>query len=152
MKLHRIVAISGFTPDPEWSLTQDIPDPTLPDGGTLLQAPTTDARIYWTAIPYTGDDPATATPADGTGLTFDARLVYTVTPVGDGFGSRKVVVGRKSPGESEGGLIDVGREIIETMPPRGTSGYLQMLDIDGSPPMGTTHLYLFWSYDERGGL
>jgi hypothetical protein len=152
VKLHRIIEIAGFTPDPEWSVTQALPNPTLPTNGTKLQASTTDGRLYWTAIPYNGADPATATPSDGTGLTFDARLVYTRQPVTAGMKNTQAVIGRKSPGEVEGSLIATGIEVVETMPGRGTSGVLQMIDIDGSAPVGTTHLYLFWWFDERGGL
>ena len=153
MRLHRIIPLAPFVADPDWSRTQTIP-PLLSGTGTLLDIEPIQASssgtIYWSAIPYDGADLAASRPSSGVGLTFDARLVYTSVGTYTGGPSPKVVVGRKSPGEVELALIPVGREIIESATPSGTSAVLQMLSVAGAPPPGTTHLWLFWGFDRTG--
>ena len=153
MFLHRIIPVAPFVADPDWSRTQVVPPllagTTSPTNIRPVFADQSAGMIYWTAIPYNGADPTVAQPSSGVGLTFDARLVWSRQPKYDGKPST-IVVGRKSPGEVEGALIPVGREIIEAYPPRGTAGILQMLSFAGAPPPGTTHLYLFFAFEPQG--
>lgn len=152
MFLHRIIPVAPFIADPNWSATQVIP-PAIAAPGRLIEGGGAGGTIYWWAVPYNGADPATATPCDGTGITLDARLVYTATPViGQQIGRQNMVaIGRKSVGEVEGAPIPIGREVIELAPPRGTAGTLQMLSVAGvlAP---TTHIWLFWSFETKGGV
>ncbi len=107
--------------------------------------------IYWWAVPYNGNSTATSTPVDGTGMTFDARFVYTMTPALPEGKTNRVVIGRVSPGEEAGGPIPIGREVIEPIPPRGAAGILQMLSV-AAVPVAVTHLWLFWSFESKGGI
>jgi hypothetical protein len=151
--LHRIIPIAAFAPDPDWSRTQVVP-PLLAGTTSATDIAPIQASgvgtIYWTAIPYDGAIVGTSLPSSGVGLTVDARLVYTSPGIYTGGSGPKLVVGRKSPGEVELALIPVGREIIEAAPPSGTSGVLQMLALAGAPPPGTTHVWLFWSFERAG--
>ena len=134
-------------------LTTELADPAKwLSGGELvlttgigLPAGSDDRRRYLQLLHESG----VAGVGFGVGLTFDARLVWSRQPKYDGKPST-IVVGRKSPGEVEGALIPVGREIIEAYPPRGTAGILQMLSFAGAPPPGTTHLYLFFAFEPQG--
>lgn len=151
MKLHRIIPVAPFVADPSWSETQVVP-PLLANGPTstsesLILAPTSAGVIYWTATPYDGADLDLSKPVDGTGMTFDARLVYAATVnVGP---ANLIVIGRKSPGEVELALIPVGREIIESRPTAGCCAVLQMIAVAGVPP-GCTHLWLSWLFEPAG--
>ena len=156
MNLHRIITVAAFAADPLWSETQVAPpDSVLASYGAptrviglRIGADTEGGRVYWYAIPYDGADPLTSLPADGTGMTFDARIVYTRQASYEGAASTPIVAGRKSPGEVEGAAIPVGREIEELNVPRGVSCTLQMISLaPGGAP--ATHLWLFWSYERR---
>ena len=146
MYLHRIIELAPFVADPDWSALQEAPAVTI--AGSLIQADSSGGIIYWTAIPYDGGDVASSRPSSGVGMTFDARLVYLRPAVYDG-PNTSLVIGRKSPGENAGAPIATGLEINETMPARGTAGTLQMISVAAVPP-GTTHLWLFWSFESRG--
>lgn len=153
MRLHRIIPIAPFLADPDWSRTQVVP-PLLAGTTSATDIEPIQAQaqgvIHWTAIPYNGADISSSQPSSGVGLTFDARLVYATPGAYTGGRQPKIVVGRKSPGEVELALIPVGREIIESATPSGTSAVLQMLSVAGAPPPGTTHLWLFWGFDRTG--
>jgi hypothetical protein len=156
VELHRIIPVAPFAADPLWSQTQVAPPDTvlatIPSTseviGTRLAAATEGGRIYWYAIPYDGGDPLTSRPIDGTGMTFDARVIYPQSTSYRGSPGVPIVAGRKSPGEVEGALVPIGREIEERNVPRGVSGTLQMIAVAGVP-VGVTHLWLFWSWERR---
>jgi hypothetical protein len=147
--LHRIITIAAFAADPLWSVSQVVPTSALlATGGSLVAADGIGGSIYWTAIPYDGDDLAASQPSTGTGLTFDARLVYTREANYNGKPST-LVIGRTSPGEIAGSVRPTGREFREVAPARGTAGFLQMMSLAGVPTAPTTHLWLFWSFEPR---
>ena len=150
MKLHRIIQLAGFVPDPDWSGTQVEPPASVIAtelGGTAIGTQSQGGRIYWTVIPYDGNT-VDSKPTSDPGATFDGRLVYTTNAEHDGASTSKLVIGRKSPGEVEGAAIPVGREIEELNVPRGVSCTLQMISLaPGGAP--ATHLWLFWSYERR---
>lgn len=153
MNLHRIVPLAPFVADADWSATQVVP-PAIDDptsiAGTLLRVENTGGTLYWFAIPFDGDDLASAQPCTGAGMTFDARVVYARASNYDGKGSR-IVVGRKSPGEVEGAPIPIGREIIEHNTPRGSAAIVQLISVAGVPAPAT-HLWIFWIFESKGGL
>lgn len=155
MYLHRIIPVDPFIADPFWSETQVVP-PALAAPERMIEGGGAGGTIYWWAVPYNGADVNASTPCDGTGITLDARLVYTSVPAllagGENIGrANRVVVGRKSVGEVELAPIPISREVIELAPPRGTAGVLQMLSVAGvAPPC--THIWLFWSFETKGGI
>jgi hypothetical protein len=149
MFLHRIIAI-GSIPDTDWARTQA--DPTasiLATGGRKLEASTSHGALYWWAIPYDGGD-IDSLPTSGAGMTFDARVIYTRSPVYEGAPGRTVLGARRSPGEIIGSAQPIGREHMEVGLPGGTSGYLQAISVAGAPGPAT-HVWLFWSFDPRPG-
>lgn len=151
MQLHRIIQLAGFAPDPNWSREQvEPPDTVIATalGGTPIGSQTQGGRIYWVVIPYNGNT-ANAKPVADATATFDARLVYTINAEHDGAATSKIVIGRKSPGEVEGGLgtptpIPTGFEIVETVPQQGGRGTIQMLSLAGTAPF----FWIFWGYEK----
>lgn len=145
-----MVPAAGFVADPLWSTTQVVP-PTLALPERQISGGGSGGTIYWWAVLYDGNDPATSVPIDATGITFDARFIYVMTTALEEGRSNRVVIGRTSPGEVVGGPIPVGREVIEAVPPRGAAGSLQMLSLAGVPPVGS-YLWLWWSFETKGGI
>jgi len=150
MFLHRFVNAATFVADPAWSTTQVIPPAlTLPE--RQIAGGGAGGAIYWWAVLYDGNDPDTSQPIDATGITFDARFVYVMTPSLETGRPNRLVLGRTSPGEVAGGPIPVGREVVEDSLPRGAAGSLQMISLAGAPPPGS-YLWLWWAFESKGRL
>lgn len=146
MQLHRIIELATFAPDPTWSEQQiEPPSSTIASalGGTAIGSQVQGGRIYWVVIPYDGNT-ADAKPVADAAATFDARMVYTINAGYTGSATGKIVIGRKSPGEVEGGPISIAREIIEDVPQQGGQATIQMLSLTGTAPF----FWIFWGYEK----
>lgn len=135
MPRHRFVEIAGFSADPSWSELQTDPDP--PGLIATIKGTSYPTSLLWRGVGYDGDD-ENAVPVNGTGLTFDAALVYKK----DGEYRRFTSIF-----ETIGTQIEAGRDLIELDVPANFEGWFRMIALTDPGGLPATHLLL--SYEIR---